>query len=104
MFLFLNSTMVNVLKLWTLVAAKKVYTNSADPDQTASEEADWSGSSLFAILTSILWIPAMKTYILFENRKRRVQKFRTFTWTLIKNLIMIWWLPKSPDEKANQIE
>ena len=23
-------------------------TNSADPDQSASEEADWSGSALFA--------------------------------------------------------
>ena len=32
-----------------------------DPDQTASEEAVWSGSSLFAFLTSILWITALKT-------------------------------------------
>ena len=30
---------------------KKVYTNSADPDQSASEETVQSGSSLFAILT-----------------------------------------------------
>ena len=28
--------------------------NSADPDQTASEEAVWSGSCLFAILTGLL--------------------------------------------------
>ena len=41
----------------------------ADPDQTASEEAVWSGSSMFAILTSILWIPAPITHIFFENRQ-----------------------------------
>ena len=48
--------------------------NSADPDQTASEEAEavWSGSLLFAILTGILWIPALKINILFENRMRKV--------------------------------
>ena len=46
--------------------------NSADPDQTASEEAVWSWSYLFAILTSILWISALKTNILFEKRKRKV--------------------------------
>ena len=38
--------------------AKKEQTNIADPDQTASEEAAWSESSLFAILACILWIPA----------------------------------------------
>ena len=48
--------------------------NSADPDQTASEEAVWSESSLFAILTSILWIPALKTNILFECGNRKVFK------------------------------
>ena len=32
-------------------------TNSADTEQTASEEAVWSGFSLLAILTSILCIP-----------------------------------------------
>ena len=49
--------------------------NRADPDQTASEEeAVWSGSPLFAILTSILRIPALKTKILFENKKRKVFK------------------------------
>ena len=63
---------VKVLKFWTLVACQKGWYkhrvsaglkftllnpwNRADPDQTASEEAVWSGSSLFAILTSILWI------------------------------------------------
>ena len=31
---------VNVLKLQTLLACKKAKTNSADPDHTASEEAD----------------------------------------------------------------
>ena len=44
----------------------------ADPDQTAPKEAVWSESSLFVILTSILWIPVQKTSILFENRKRKV--------------------------------
>ena len=43
-----------------------------DPDQTASDEAVWSGSSMFAILTSILWVPSLKTNILFQNRKREV--------------------------------
>ena len=32
----------------------KAQTNSADPDQTASEEAVWLGSSLFDILTSLV--------------------------------------------------
>ena len=41
---------VNVSKFWTLVACKKAKTNSADPDQTASEEAVWSVSFLFHIL------------------------------------------------------
>ena len=63
---------VNVLKFRTLVAYLKGLTNKADPDQTASEEAVWSGSSLFAILTSILWIPVQITNILFEKRKRKV--------------------------------
>ena len=63
--------MVNVLKFRTL-ACQKAKTNIADPDQTASEEAVWSGSSLFAIQTSILWLPALETIILFENRKRKL--------------------------------
>ena len=33
--------------------AKKAKTNRADPDQTASEEVVLSGSSLFAIMTSL---------------------------------------------------
>ena len=36
-------------KIWDTLPAKKALTNSADPGQTASEEAVWSGSSLFAI-------------------------------------------------------
>ena len=62
--------MVNTLKFRTLFACPK--TNRADPDQTASEEAVWSGSSLFAILTSILWISALITNILFVKRKWKV--------------------------------
>ena len=41
--------------------------NSADPDQTASEEAFWSGSSLFAILTNILLIAALITNISIDT-------------------------------------
>ena len=65
--------MVNVLKFRTLVACQKVETNSADPDQTASEEAVGSGSSLFAILTSILRIPVFIN-ILFEYRTRKMSR------------------------------
>ena len=42
-------------------------------------EAVWSGSSLFDTLTSLLWITALKTNILLENRKRSFGNFRTFT-------------------------
>ena len=52
------------------------WSNSSDFHQTASltasEEAVWSKSSLFAVLTSILWTPALIHNILFENRKRKV--------------------------------
>ena len=34
-------TTVNIQKFQTLVVAKMAETNSADPDQTASEEAVW---------------------------------------------------------------
>ena len=50
--------------------AKKTLSNRADPDQTASNEANLSGSSLFTILTSISWFPALITNIkLLEKRK-----------------------------------
>ena len=52
---------VDVLKFQTLIAWHKGLGKSADPDQAASEEAVWSGSSLFAILTSILLITALIT-------------------------------------------
>ena len=32
----------------------------------------WSGSSLIAIMTTILWIPALKICNLFENRTQKV--------------------------------
>ena len=38
----------------------------------SSEEAVWSVSSLFAILTSILWTPAAITKMLFDKRQRKV--------------------------------
>ena len=59
--------MVDVLNLKHNLPAKKARTNCADP-----EEAVWSESSLFAILTSSLWIPVMISIILFESRKRKV--------------------------------
>ena len=65
----------NVLNFWILVGYKKNdKTNSADPDQTASSEAVWSGPSLFAILSSFLWIPALITNILIKNWKRNLCK------------------------------
>ena len=48
---------------------KKALTNRRDPDQTASEEAVLSGSSLFAILKNILQIQALIINILFANRR-----------------------------------
>ena len=76
----------------TLIDCPKVQTNRADPDQTSSEEAVWSGSFLSATLTNILWIPALITNssnskfqfqalitnILFENREK-CMKFTTFS-------------------------
>ena len=45
---------VNILKFGTLVACQNGLDKQADPDQTASEESVYTGSSLFAILASIL--------------------------------------------------
>ena len=72
-------------------------TNSADPDQTASEEAVWSGSSLFAFLTNILWIPALITHIFFEKQKvKSVQNLRTFTvsFTCVQVMQPYWRQPR----------
>ena len=54
------------------LSAKKAVTNSADTDQNASEEVVLSGSSLLAILTSILWIQALLPNDFFENRNQKV--------------------------------
>ena len=67
--LWLKQYVVNVLKFWTLVACQKGLDKQL---RTRFEEAIWSGFSLFAILTSILWIPAQITHIFFENRKWKV--------------------------------
>ena len=48
-----NNDMVDVQNLEQL-PAKKALTNSADPGQTASDEAVLSQSSLFAILANFL--------------------------------------------------
>ena len=63
-----------------------VWTNSTNPDQTASAEAAWSGSSLFAILTSIfvnfsldnqqfIWEQNKKKDIFFVNFSLDIQLF-----------------------------
>ena len=46
------------------------YANSADPDQTASKEAVWSGSTLFAIPQSILWNNYKKKQILGPKKSK----------------------------------
>ena len=51
--------------------AKKGLDKRVDPDQTASEEAVWWGSSLFATLTRNLWIPALKLKPTFYLRTER---------------------------------
>ena len=40
--------MVNVLTLILLFPITPTFANSVDPDQLASEEANWSGPALFA--------------------------------------------------------
>ena len=59
---------VNVLKFRTLIACQK----GLDKQGRPRSDCVWSGSSLFATLTWNLWIPALKTNILFMNRKRKV--------------------------------
>ena len=62
------SVIEKILKFWTQSWLQKLpRQNSADQDQTASVEAVWSMSSLFSILTWILWIPALIKNILFEK-------------------------------------
>ena len=58
-----NGAHMITVKFQTLVACQKGLDNSVGPDQTASEEAVRSGPSLFAIMTSILLIPALITKI-----------------------------------------
>ena len=45
------SSVANLLGALTLVWTRiyPAFANSVDPDQLASEEANWSGSALFAI-------------------------------------------------------
>ena len=61
--------------LYTKVSDKMAYANSADPDQSASEGAVWSGSTVFVIQLSI------NKFLLQKNRKKfeeSVQAFRAF--------------------------
>ena len=44
-----NSGSVNLLTLVLLNPDIPCFANSVDPDQLASEEANWSGSALFAM-------------------------------------------------------
>ena len=48
---------------YTKVSDEMAYANSADPDQTALERAVQSGSTLFAILLSILRSNCIKSKI-----------------------------------------
>ena len=63
--------------------------NRADPDQTASEEAVWSRSALFAFLTILLWISSLITNIIFENRKRKVFKILEYLRHLQYSIVLI---------------
>ena len=49
-----------------------------------------SQSALFVFLTSILWIPALISYVLFENRKWKVMEILENLWYAICSL------PKAP--------
>ena len=69
---FQDLNVVNVLKFQIKVACQKVYTNSADSDQTASEEAVWSGSSVCYSDKHFVNFNPM-TNILFN---KRIKKFR----------------------------
>ena len=49
---FIEDHLTTGWRILTLVMLSQMYsafTNSVDPDQLASEEANWSGSALFAI-------------------------------------------------------
>ena len=63
--------MVDVLKFWTLVVCQ----NRIDKQCRPRSDCFWSGSSQFAILTGILWIPELTTNILFWGQKRNLFKF-----------------------------
>ena len=66
--------------------AKKANANSADPDQTASEEAVWSGSSLFAILSSGNHFVNPSTdnkHFIWEQREKSCWNFRTLNFTVV---------------------
>ena len=60
-------------------------TNSADPDQLASEEANWSGSTLFAkaVYISRLSRIRLRYFISAQNDLLKVDKLATFDETSI---------------------
>ena len=64
--------MVYVLKFRTIDTCQKSLDKQIDPVQMASEEAVWSGSSLFAILSILTSILSLITNIFFENKNRKV--------------------------------
>ena len=53
------------------IACKNAWTNRADLDQTASEEAVWSGYSLFAIQTNF----RSQYDFIWEQKEKCVRKF-----------------------------
>ena len=75
----------------TLDACQKKNIDSPDSDQTASGEVVWSGSSLFAILTVILWIPAVKTKIF---RTLVTSAWRKFNFLISQPKHMLWVLKR----------
>ena len=67
--------MVNVLKFQTLVASNKAKQTAQNQIRQHLKKQSDQGLDQFAILTSTLWIPAMKTKILFDNRKKKRKVF-----------------------------
>ena len=58
-------------------------TNSADPDQLASSEANWSGSTLFA----------KKGYDVFSKRMVSILSYTSDTSLIILDKLDLTWLP-----------
>ena len=60
---------VDILKFQALVTCQKGLGKQGRPRSDCFWRRIWSGSSLFYILTSILWLPVLITKILFRREK-----------------------------------